>query len=430
MSSTPQKPLSIPSSKPDFWKSLGPGLLWAGAAIGVSHLVQSTRAGASYGYALVWAVVLVNLFKYPFFEFGPRYAAATGETLIEGYQRLGKWAIYAYLAVTFATMFSVQAAVTIVTAGLAMQLFNIGVGIFPWCGIIIAICILLLLLGRYPLLDSMMKIIIIILTLSTLFAVGLAVSHGSSCPPDFEPPSVWNLAGVTFLVALMGWMPAPIDVAVWHSVWTRERFKQTSHRPSVKEAILDFKIGFFGTAILAFGFLLLGALVMYGTGETFSEKGIVFAGQLVSLYTKSLGAWSRPFILIAAFTTLFSTTLTVTDAFPRVLLRSTHVLFPKIQGKKPDFIIYFGWMALICSGALLLLSWLSGSLTFMVDLATIISFVTAPLLGYMNYKVILGKNVPEEDKPGKGLRILSWAGLAFLILFNVIFIVWRFGIQK
>ncbi len=33
--------------------SLGPGLLWAGAAIGVSHLVQSTRAGAIYGFQLI-----------------------------------------------------------------------------------------------------------------------------------------------------------------------------------------------------------------------------------------------------------------------------------------------------------------------------------------------------------------------------------------
>ena len=46
-------------------KSLGPGLLWAGAAIGVSHLDQSTIAGANYGFALVWAVLLANLFKYP-----------------------------------------------------------------------------------------------------------------------------------------------------------------------------------------------------------------------------------------------------------------------------------------------------------------------------------------------------------------------------
>ena len=71
-------------------KKLGPGLLFAGAAIGVSHLVQSTRAGADFGLGLLWALFLVNIFKYPFFQFGPRYAAATGENLLQGYYKLGK----------------------------------------------------------------------------------------------------------------------------------------------------------------------------------------------------------------------------------------------------------------------------------------------------------------------------------------------------
>ena len=59
-----------------FLNSLGPGLLFAGAAIGVSHLVQSTKAGAEFGFGLLWALLLVHLFKYPFFQFGPRYAVA------------------------------------------------------------------------------------------------------------------------------------------------------------------------------------------------------------------------------------------------------------------------------------------------------------------------------------------------------------------
>jgi len=54
-----------------FISMMGPGLLYAGAAIGVSHLVQSTRAGAMYGFAVVWAVVLANVMKYPFFNLGP-----------------------------------------------------------------------------------------------------------------------------------------------------------------------------------------------------------------------------------------------------------------------------------------------------------------------------------------------------------------------
>ena len=71
-------------------KKLGPGLLFAGAAIGVSHLVQSTRAGAEFGWGLIWALLIINFFKYPFFQYGPRYAISTGKTLLDGYYRLGK----------------------------------------------------------------------------------------------------------------------------------------------------------------------------------------------------------------------------------------------------------------------------------------------------------------------------------------------------
>ena len=75
---------------------LGPGLLYAGAAIGVSHLVQSTRAGASFGIIMIVVVILANFFKYPFFQYGPRYAAATGKSLLHGYKKLGSWAIWIF----------------------------------------------------------------------------------------------------------------------------------------------------------------------------------------------------------------------------------------------------------------------------------------------------------------------------------------------
>jgi len=48
-------------------KSLGPGILLAGAAIGGSHLLSSTTAGARFGFSLVGLILLTNLLKYPFF---------------------------------------------------------------------------------------------------------------------------------------------------------------------------------------------------------------------------------------------------------------------------------------------------------------------------------------------------------------------------
>ena len=153
---------------------LGPGLLFAGAAIGVSHLVQSTRAGAEYGWGLIWALLLINLFKYPFFQYGPRYAQVTGESLLDGYYKLGKGYLLAYFFVNLASMFRIQSAVTVVTAGLASKLFGISENIVVWCLLITLFCSVLLIIGRYKLLDKFIKIIMISLAISSILAVGFA----------------------------------------------------------------------------------------------------------------------------------------------------------------------------------------------------------------------------------------------------------------
>lgn len=407
-------------------KALGPGLLWAGAAIGVSHLVQSTRAGASYGFALIWVLVVANLFKYTAFEFGPRYAAAMGESLLEGYQRVGRWALMIFLVMTFGTMWTLQAAVTIVTAGLANKIFGTSLSPLGWSAILLAICAGILTLGKYPLLDKLIKVIIIVLTLSTIFAVIVALGHGSSARADFIPPEIWKVAGISFIVALFGWMPSAIDISVWHSLWTIERRKETGSAPSLKDALFDFRLGYFGTALLALGFLTLGALIMYGTGETFASSGGAFAGQLVSLYTSTLGDWSYLLVSVAAFTTMFSTTLTVTDAFPRVLSRSTELVFPDKFAGKENKHLYWIWMIIVPGGGLIIIGLFLKGMTMLVDLATTISFLTAPILAYINYRAVTGDWMPEGTKPGRKMQLLNLISMLFLAVFAIFFLVWRF----
>ena len=64
-------------------QSLGPGMLLAGAAIGGSHLLSSTTAGARFGFSLVGLILLTNLLKYPFLLVGTRFTASTGKSLLE-----------------------------------------------------------------------------------------------------------------------------------------------------------------------------------------------------------------------------------------------------------------------------------------------------------------------------------------------------------
>ena len=407
-------------------KILGPGLLYAGAAIGVSHLVQSTRAGANFGFDLLWILVLANVVKYPFFEFGTRYAVATNQSLIEGYRRIGQWAIIAFALLTLATMFTIQAAVTIVTAGIVANVFDIAMDPVHLSGFILGLTMIVLMIGRYKLLDRTIKVVIVILATSTIIAVLSAFGKGTEVTArvfHFD----WSVdLHIFFLIAFIGWMPAPIDISVWSSLWTVAKQKELGFKPGLKESLTEFKIGYIGTIILAICFLSLGALVMHGTGQELSEKGSVFAGQLINMYTSSIGQWAYWVIAIAAITTMFSTTLTCLDAYPRILIPTTEILFPAIKRRLPDHrYLYWFWILIVTAGALVLLEFFVSSMRFMVDLATTLSFLTAPALAIMNYKVVTDKHMPLEDRPGRAMRIYSWAGMIFLTAFTLFYVIWN-----
>lgn len=146
-----------------FWAAFGPGLLWAAAAIGVSHLVQSTRAGADAGFALAGVILLALVLKYPFFEYSPRYAAATGESLVEGYARIGRWALWLYVGITLSTAVIIQGAVVLFTSFLVKVTFDLP-WTLPWvAALVVLVCAGILRVGRFRGLDLATKVILALL---------------------------------------------------------------------------------------------------------------------------------------------------------------------------------------------------------------------------------------------------------------------------
>lgn len=395
-----------------FLQKLGPGLLFAGAAIGVSHLVQSTKAGANFGFGLLWALLLINLIKYPFFQFGPRYAMATGESLLEGYKKLGTGVLKAYALLTLATMFTIQTAVTIVTAGIASSLFGGALSVELWTVIILVMCFGLLYIGKYTLLDKMMKVIIIVLSITTLLAVVTAFGN-SGKTISWEQIFPSTEIEIIFLIAFMGWMPAPLDISIWHSLWAIQKKKEVKVY-NVKTALLDFNIGYLGTIILGIGFLMLGGLVMYGTGQTFSHNGGEFSLQLIEMYTKNLGDWSYIIIGVAALTTMFSTTLTTLDASPRAMNKTLELIL-----NKPLKNGYTIWLILLILGSIVIFFFFLSEMGSLVKIATILSFLTAPFYALMNYLLLCSKHTPKSWQPSKPMHILSILGILFLVGFNI-----------
>ncbi len=398
-------------------RAVGPGILFAGAAIGVSHLVQSTRAGAGYGFTLLWAVILVLFFKYPFFQFAHRYTVAAGESMLDGYRRIGTWALALFMVVVVVSAFITTAAVTIVTAGLAGALLGVDVSL-TWLSLGLLVLITAILLGgRYGLLDKGMKIMVLVLGVLTLVAVVTAFRHGPAGDPRWRDPDIWSAAGMTFLLALMGWMPAPLDISVWSSLWILEKHRDDPSVPRRAGALLDFNLGYGATVVLAVAFVCFGALVMHGTGVEFSPSGLVFSQQLIHMYTETLGAWTFPVIALVAFITMFSTTLTVMDGYARTLGSGIMLLTGS-----PDALrrrLYPVFLAVQTVLAVLIISWFLGAMKTLVDIVTVTAFLAAPLVAALNWKVMTLPTVPEGLRLSRRMHAYCTAGMVFLAGFSL-----------
>ena len=427
-----------------FLQAFGPGLLFAGAAIGVSHLVQSTRAGAAFGIGMVGVVLLANLVKFPAFRFGPHFSAATGRPLLDGYRRQGTWVLVAFSLLTLATMFTVTAVVTLVTAGVAIALFGLGGTLEATVGaangpatVSAAIMLLLaglLAIGGYAWLDRFMKIVMPVLTLATLVAAAIAIPRIEWSQASILPQGVFmDAASIAFTVALIGWMPTAVDISVWSSLWTLARGRQRGERLETRGVLLDFDVGYVATTVLAIAFVLLGTGLMHGRGIVFEDNATRFANQVIDLYASTLGAWSRPLIGTAAFLAMLSTVATVIDAFPRVIAAIV-AQFRMLRRDAPEDLphdgdrgVYRIGFAVLCAGSLGILFFAMSGFKALVDLATTLSFLTAPALAFFNHRAIFGPLMPEAARPRRAMWIASVLSIAAQASFAAWFLWVRFG---
>ena len=412
-------------------KAIGPGLLFAGAAIGASHLVQSTRAGANFGLALIAVVIAANLVKYPAFSFGPRYSAATGMSLLEGYRRQGRWALVLYGAVTLLSVFTIQSAVSFVTAGLAIALLDVSWDPLLLSVGVMAVCLGLLRFGSYRWLDRIVKVAVVMLTIGTVLAAALVIPRidwGQALWPSGA--LLADKASFFFIAALIGWMPTAIDVSVWHSLWTLAKRRDTGHKPSVAESLIDFNIGYIGTAVLGLCFVLLGAGVVYGRGVELPAGAAPFSAAVIGLYTETLGAWARPVFGFAAFLVMFSTTLTVVDGVPRAI--SAFIdrwQRSEVEGEAVGTSTgrnYWLSALIVTAGSIVILYQFLANLKDLVDMATTISLVTAPPLAWLGHRAIFGPDLRDEDRPSSLMMRASLLAIAIQASLSLYYLYVRF----
>ena len=396
------------------WRIFGPGILMATAAIGGSHLISSTQAGAIYGWQLAIMIVLANFFKYPFFRFATDYVYDTGESLIAGYAKRSKVYLWVYFILSILSAVISTGAVSLLAAVIlgfmlpaSLEFSTITLSI-----IIVAVSWFFLIAGHYKLLDGVTKWIMIALTAATVAAVVIAAGKPTVMAADFVAVTPWNLATLGFIVALMGWMPAPLEFAAITSMWTSAKVKtdHTTHR----QGLLDFNVGYLVSAILALFFLALGVFVQYGSGQEIELVGGAYINQLINMYTATIGDWSRLLVAFVAFMCMFGTTITCADGYGRANAECWRLIKGENEINKKQIAF---WTTYAIGGGLVIITFFTGQLGAMLKFAMVSAFISAPIFGWLNYSL-----VKNHKKLSAGMNALSIAGLIFLAGFTLLFL--------
>lgn len=392
----------------------GPGLIFTGAAIGTSHLVQSTRAGAMFGAALIVVIILANLLKYPAFRFGIDFAHARKQSLLSGYRELGPWALLLYFIAVIPLVPIVWAALGAATAGIVSVVLGPILPIPMLATLIIIVAGILLVLGGYRLLDRLNAVLLAFLVVSTVITTAVVLPRVEWMTlVDFT----WTreTTALLFIVALAGFMPNPVDVSVSLSLWKVEAdgsLPAEAH-PSIDEARATFRWPYVMTAAMAVCFCIMGAGIMHAQDITPAADAPGFAAQLVNLYREALGDVGAALAAVAAMSVMLTTIIAGMDAYCRALPAAFAVWRGNDEGVGTRRAYIVSCVAL---GALAItvLFKLMSEFTIFLDFVTSATFVVAPVLTLLNYLVVTRCDMPEEARPSKAMKAVCLTAIAVM----------------
>ena len=398
-----------------FARQLGPGLIWAMVAIGQTHVILATYSGARFGFSLLWVVLLAHVFTYPVFEYGPRYAVATGGSLIDAYMRLPGLRVpmmlfFGVLLTTIpfivvASLLSVTA--SILAAGLPQVSFN------QWCVIVTVFTAALVFAGRYRGLEVICIVMSGALVLATVAAFCLDLPDpGPVLAGAFTP--VIPAGSLVTLVALMR-MPSDPATSIMHSVWAvkkrEEWVRDGGLEKGLQKSLLDLRIGFGASLLIALIFLSLGAVVLHPRGVDL--EGVDLAVKLSQVYTETVGAWTFPLFIGVAFVAIWGSYYANADGLPRMVEQ----LWNSVRGRSGESerpSLRIGYTIAILLGGLLLATTLERPL-FLVLLAVSAGLIAYPLVYLLNIYAVT-RLIDERFRPSRLNLLIAYLGVVYAIV--------------
>lgn len=335
------------------WRSrmrqVGPGVMAAATGVGSGDLVATMVAGARYGYALLWAVVLGTVFKLALGEAVGRWHLASGRTMLSGWRTLGRWAI-GYFGLYIVVWGFVYGATAMSASGLPLNALFPVLPVGGWAAICGLVGLGLVWFGRYGVIEKLMTVLTGVMFVTV---VGTAILVGPNLL-ELGQGMVPRVPGgsVAYVLSLMGGVGGTITMAAY-GYWTLAKgWRGPKWLPFMRT---DNALGYVVTGIFVLAMLVVGAEVLAGQPLVEGDKGLLTLGdELAADY----GQWARLPFLIGFFAVAFSSVIGVwngvslmfadwwrTWRMPRQAPAETAADYQRAAGRRSaPFRVYLLWL--------------------------------------------------------------------------------------
>lgn len=301
------------SNTPFRIRDIGPGLVIAATGLGAGDLVAASVAGAKYGTAILWAAVLGAIMKFAMNEGLARWQLATGTTLLEGWVlRLPKFfSIYFFIYLLLWTF--IVAAALMAASGLAAHALIPSVSVELWGVIHSLLALVLVLIGRYALLEKLMKVFMALMMVVVIVCAVLVIPETDGLLTGLLRPSMPD-GSVLFILGVIGGVGGSVTL-LCYGYWIREcnwTSRQDLQRSRKDLAVAYILTGIFGIAIMIVSAgvspeQVTGPRMALGVAERLEVvvgpvgMSLFLVGFWCAIFSSMLGVWQGVPYLFADF---------------------------------------------------------------------------------------------------------------------------------
>ncbi|WP_129842979.1 Nramp family divalent metal transporter [Streptomyces sp. RFCAC02] len=287
------------------WRLIGPGLVVAATGVGAGDLVATAVAGERFGYTLVWAAVLGCLIKISLAEATGRWHLATGRTMFDGWQSLGRWAVW-YFAVYCVIWGFVYGATAMSSSGLPLAaLFPDGPSLRTWgilTGLLGLVCVWF---NRYAVVEKLMMVFVGVMF---VVVVGIAIRVA----PDLGAlgAGLWPTlpdGSVLYTLSLMGGVGGTITLAAYGYWVTAKGWTGPRWIPMMR---LDNRVAYATTGLFVVAMLIIGAELLHSADVALAkgDRGLLDVGDVLE---DRFGGATAKLFLVGFFAASFSSVIGV-----------------------------------------------------------------------------------------------------------------------